>query len=395
LRLTSPSGRRLEYVAGAYYFDTDTSGWATQVGNFYGLFGVPVVLGGGRRDQEGSTQSIAAFGHTTFALTDSLKAIAGLRYTHDEVASAMVVTRLPYPAVPSGVLLPYDGEVKDDNVSGRIGLQYRPYADLMLYVTYATGYKGPAIDGTGGIAREVESETVKSYEAGLKSTLLDGRMTLNTALYWSDFSDFQAQTLDLNTSPPSFALSNAGLMRARGVEVESSMRVTPGLEVALAATYNDAEFRDYRAACYAGQPLSGTVGVDCYIDPSTRLQVANYAGERLPNAPEWTYLLRTAYERSVGNEFAVDASMNWSWRSEAQAVTADPRARIDAYGILNANFGFGKDNGAWRIGVYARNLLDKQFYAPYASGTLNPGGYYRIMSPDAFRTVGVNVTAKF
>ncbi|MBB6091214.1 iron complex outermembrane receptor protein [Povalibacter uvarum] len=395
LRLTSPSGERLEYVLGAYYFETDSSGWAAQVGNYYGLFGVPVVLGGGRRDQTGTNESIAAFGHATFGLTDSLKLIAGLRYTHDEVTAKMVVTPLPFPAAPIGVLLPYDGKVKDDNISGRVGLQYEPATDVMLYVTYATGYKGPAIDGTGGIARKIEPETVDSYEAGVKSTLFDGRMTLNAALYWSDFSDFQAQALDLNTSPPSFALSNAGLMRSRGVELESSMQVTAGLELSLGATYSDAQFEEYEAACYAGQPASSVVGVGCYLDPETGLRVANYAGERLPNAPEWTYLIRGNYERSIGASYAIDASLNWAWRSEAQAVTADPKARIEDYGILNASVGFGRDDGAWRIGIYARNALDERFYAPYASGTLNPGGYYRIVSPDAFRTVGVNVTAKF
>jgi iron complex outermembrane recepter protein len=224
---------------------------------------------------------------------------------------------------------------------------------------------------------------------------MDGRMTFNAALYWSDFSDFQAQALDLNTSPPSFALSNAGLMRVRGVELESSVRVAAGLDLSVAATYSDAEFKEYQAACYAGQPVSAINGVGCYLDPVTGLQVANYAGERLPNAPEWTYLVRGSFERPVGAALMLDASANWSWRSEAQAVTADPHAQVDSYGVLNANLGFGREDGAWRIGVYARNLLDKQFFAPYASGTLNPGGYYRIMSPDAFRTIGVNLTAKF
>jgi iron complex outermembrane receptor protein len=395
VRLTSPTDQRLEYVIGAYYFDTDLSGWATQVGNYYGLFGRPVVLGGGRRDQTGSNQSIAGFGQVGFDFTDTLKLIAGLRYTHDEIEAKMVISPLPYPAAPSGVLLPYDGKVSDENVSGRIGLQYQPSSDLMLYVTYATGYKGPAIDGTGGVARKIKPETVESYEAGVKSTLLDGRMTLNAALYWSDFEDFQAQTLDLNVSPPAFALSNAGLMRSRGVELESTLRVTRGFDVSAAVTYNDAKFEQYSAACYAWQPVSSVVGQGCYVDPVSGLQVANYEGEELPNAPEWTYLLRGAYTHSIGSQYAFDASLNWSWRSEAQATTADPRARIEDYGILNANLGFGKDDGAWRVGVYARNVLDEHFYAPYASGTLNPGGYYRIMSPDAFRTVGVNVTAKF
>jgi len=394
VRLTSPSGERLEYVLGLYYYDTDITGWAAQYGAFYGRFGLPVVLGGGRRDEEVSQRSAAAFGQGTFALTDTLKVIAGLRYTHDKVSGSMTVTPLPFPAIPSGAAIPYDGSAKADDLSGRIGLQYQPSRDLMVFATFATGYKGPALDGTGGIVREIRPETVESYEAGVKSTLLDGRMTLNGSIYLSDFSDFQAQALDTSVTPPSFVMSNAGLMRAKGVEVESTLKVTPEFTLSANAAYNDAEYREYFGACYTGQPLSGVVGVGCYVDPATGLQTANYAGERLANAPKWSYAVRGAYERELANGLTVDASAMWSWRSDANAVTADPRAVVDAYGILNASIGISGES--WRLGAYARNLLDEQFYAPYASTpTLNGGGYYRIVSPDAFRTVGVQLNLNF
>lgn len=393
LRLTSPTGERLEYVVGAYYYGTEITGWAAQYGNFYGLFGAPVVLGGGRRDEEVRNRSLAAFGHGTYALSDVVKLIAGLRYTHDRVEGSMSITPLPFPAVPSGMALPYQGSVEADNLSGRVGLQYQPSRDLMLFATYATGYKGPAIDGTGGVVREIEPETVESYEAGVKSTLFDGRMTLNGTIYHSEFSNFQAQALDSSVTPPAFVMSNAGLMRARGVEIETTWRATPDLTLSANAAHNDAEYKDYFAACYSGQPLSPVPGVGCYLDPTTGLQVANYAGERLANAPKWTYMLRGAYERPLANGLVLDASAMWSWRSEAQVITADPRSVVDAYGILNAAIGISGDG--WRAGLYARNLLDERFYAPYPSGTLNPGGYYRMVSPDAFRTVGVQLSVSF
>jgi iron complex outermembrane receptor protein len=393
VRLTSPSGERLEYVVGAYYYGTDITGWAAQYGNFYGLFGRPVVLGGGRRDEKVRNRSLAAFGQGTYALTETLKVIAGLRYTHDQVRGSMRVTPLPFPSIPSGVTLPYSGEVEADDLSGRIGLQYQPHRDLMFFATYATGYKGPAIDGTGGVVREIKPETVESYEAGVKSTLLDGRMTLNGTVYLSDFSDFQAQALDSSVSPPSFVMSNAGLMRAKGVEVESTLRLTPELTLSANAAYNDAKYKDYFAACYAGQPVSPVAGVGCYVDPATGLQVANYSGERLANAPQWSYMLRGSYERPLANGLVLDASAMWSWRSEAQSITADPRSVVDSYGLLNATVGISGER--WRLSLYGRNLLDEQFYAPYPSGTLNPGGYYRIVSPDAFRTVGIQLKLDF
>lgn len=395
IRLTSPTGRKLEYVVGAYYYNTDLAGWVTQKGAYYGAFGAPVVLGGGRRDETGGTRSAAVFGQGTYVLSDVLKVIAGLRYTNDKVDGQLVVTPIP-GTVPLGALANYKGSSKADNVSGRIGLQYQPSRDLMAYLTYATGYKGPVIDNAGGgKPREIDPEHVKSYEAGVKSTLLDGRLRLNGALYWSDFRDFQAQALDSSTTPPSFTFTNAGLMRARGVELESLLKVSREFTLTVNGSYSDAKFKDYTNACYAGQPMSSAVGVGCYVDPVTKATVANYAGQRLTNAPKWTYSIRGSYERPVAANLLVDTSLSWAWRSEAQTVAGDPKSVVDAYGILNLNAGLGRDDGSWRVGIYARNLLNEHFYAPYASGTLNPGGYYRIMSPDAFRTVGASLNLSF
>jgi len=394
LRLTSPTGERFEYVAGLYYYRTVNAGWTSQVGNYYGLFGRPVVLGGGVRDQSNESRNHAVFGQGTYRLNDTVKAIAGLRYTSDRVHGTMRITPLPYPAVVQGALAPYDGRTSAENVSGKLGLQYEPGKDFMAYATYSRGYKGPAISGVTQVVM-IDPETVDSIEAGARSTLLDGRLILNATVYSADYKNFQAQTLDAGANPPTFTLSNAGLMRTRGVELESSVRLTREFDLTLGAAYSDARFKEFYGTCYTGQPLSTVQGVGCYVDAATRLQVANYAGERLPNAPKWSYLVRASYRHAFGNGLAFDAMANWAWRGEAQAMVADPRAAMSAYGILNANLGIGKRDGSWRVGLYARNLLDKQFYAPYASGVLNPGGYYRIMSPDAFRTVGANLSMKF
>lgn len=396
LRLTSPAGERLEYVTGLYYYETKNSGFATQYGNFYGRFGVPVVIAGGRRDQTNDVRSYAAFGHATFSITDTLKLIGGLRYTNDRNKGEMTVTRLPFPAVVLSPGIPYAGTVKANNVSGRAGIQFQPTRDLMLYATYSTGYKGPAIDGTGGIVTEVTPETVKSYELGLKSTLLDGKAIFNVSLYWSDFHNFQTTALDSSRTPPAFLLTNAGAMRARGVEVESSFRVIKGLTLSANGAYSDATYRDFIGPCYAGQPASAPGGGGCFILPGTTTQVSDFAGFRLPNAPKWSYALRADVDQPVGDDLRLDAGINWAWRSATQAVLGDPKARIDSYGLLNGTIGLSGDDGAWRVGVYARNLFNKHFYAPFAAAAaINPGGYSRIMSPEAFRTIGATLRFRF
>ncbi len=399
-RITSPSGEKLEYVAGVYFLDTHVDGWTTQKGDFLkfstGSSAYPPAVLYGERDQVNHTKSYAAYGQATYAITDAFKLIGGLRYTDDKVSGNLTVKPVA-GYFTYGTLLPYSGEVSADNVSGRVGAQYQPSRDLMVYATYATGYKGPAIDSLNGQIKRVKPETVESYEAGVKSTLLEGRMTLNAAIYRSDYTDFQAQALDLTSATPRLGLTNAGLMRAQGIEVETTIKLAEGLTVGGSATYNDAKFKDYTGACYTGQPTSATVGQGCYALPgSPGTFVANYAGERLTNAPKWAYNLNANYERPVGANLKVDASANWSWRDDTNTITADPKSVVKAYGILNASLGIGRDNGAWRLGLYARNLLNKRFYAPYPSLTLiNAGGYEKVVSPDAFRTVGAKLSLNF
>lgn len=265
----------------------------------------------------------------------------------------------------------------------------------MVYASYSTGYKGPAIDASTTVVREVRPEKVRSWEAGVKTSFLDGRGTFNLTGYWTEYRDFQAQTFDVDVTPPVSYLSNAGLLRARGVEAEASFKVGKTLRLSASGSYSDATFRDYLGSCYPGQPISPIVGEGCYVQPGSTVTIANYRGYSLPNAPKWSYTLRADYRQPVGGGHELDAGVNWAWRDATQAVIGDPKARIDSYGLLNGTIGFGSEDGAWRFGVYARNLLNKHFFAPYSGGTINPGGYSRIVMPEAFRTIGATASFRF
>ena len=404
VRLTSPSGGRLEYVAGLYYYNIHSDGVAQQTGGFLsflaGAPGLPAAAFNGRQEQYSSTESYAAFGQGTYTLTERLKLIGGLRYTNDRSRNAVVVSDVPgfvtYPFDPAARTQPYSARVSADNISGRIGLQYQHDRNLMAYATYATGYKGPAITSFGGgVGTPVRPETVESYEAGFKSTLFGNRLTLNGSIYRSDFKDFQAQTLDFTAGTPRLGMSNAGLLRTQGAELETELRLAAGFKLGASAAYNDAVYKDYTGACYAGQPVSPVVGQGCYMLPGSTTLVANMAGQRLANAPKWSYNLSAAYERSLGADLVLDTSVNWSWRDETQTITGDPRSVVRAYGLLNANIGLGRSDGAWRLSLYGRNLLDKMYAAPVPTGLFNIGGYEQIISPGAFRTVGVNLTVNW
>ena len=116
---------------------------------------------------------------------------------------------------------------KDDDVSGKLGVQYEVSDDVMAYATYSRGYKGQAINLLNNLsAATVNSgkyvlapETVNNYEIGLRTTPFDRRMIFNITLFQTEIENFQAQTFDATTT--SFALANAGKLRSRGGELET------------------------------------------------------------------------------------------------------------------------------------------------------------------------------
>jgi iron complex outermembrane receptor protein len=263
----------------------------------------------------------------------------------------------------------------------------------MIYATYARGYKGPTINVVNGVSNAIKPETVDSFEGGVKATLLDHRLTFNLALYWTEFKNFQAQAYDFSVLPLTVTLTNAGKLRTRGVEFDTALKVTPQLTLSANGAFSDAKFLNYLGGCYPGQPVSGTAGAGCYLDASSGALIANNAGQRLTNAPKWTYGLQASYNAPVNDIMQVDANVNWSWRSSTFGVVADPVAKTASYGIFNGSIGISGKDRDWRVGLYARNLFDKHFVA-ISHNPFDAGGLTQAISNDGFRTLGVSLDVK-
>jgi iron complex outermembrane receptor protein len=385
LRLTSPSGGALEYVIGAYYYDVRVRADETAYGNFF----TPNLLfsfTGGTAHYDVRTKSVALFGQGTYRLAAPLRLVLGLRYTHDDVSADIGLTPIAGLLPLGPFIIPTSGRVRNDNVSGRVGLQYDVAPDVMAYATYARGYKGPSINVLLGVAQALRPETVDSFEAGVKATVLDRKLSINLALYTSKFKDFQAQVADLTVVPPALVLANAGGLRVRGVELELNARPTHALTLGASVAYNQAVYTDFTSFCYTGQPISGAAGVGCYALPSGA-NVANLAGTQLPNAPEWNLTGRFDYTRPIGGGLALNASANVSWRSATLSQEGNPNTRTDPYALVNATLGIGGERGQWRVGIYARNLFNQRFRLITPS-YIDTGGFNQVVPSAAFRTIG-------
>jgi len=392
LRLASPTGEKLEYVAGLYYYRQKTNQVTDQTGTF-GVSPVPII--NSTINSLVDTESYAAFGQASYHVTDKLSLIGGARLTRDKVSLDFhQFTRAGFFGINPTVR--FDDTAKKTNLSWKVGAQYHFAERTMGYLTVSRGYKGPGFNQTGvssaTVSQKVGPEIPTSYEAGVKTTLLGGLAVLNLAAFSTKFEDYQAQTVDFTLTPPAFRTINAGDLKTKGFEGDLTAILAPGLLVTASAAYIDAKYGKFAPiSCDPVTTPSGCV----LLAPG--LYGFDASGKSLSGSSKWKTSLAAVYERSIGHGLQLNASADYGWRDGYNAsATGDPNTAIKSYGILGGTIGIGAENDRWKLAVWGKNLTDKRF--PSALFTTPFGGkgdYSQVLTGDAFRRYGVTLNVRY
>jgi iron complex outermembrane receptor protein len=408
-RITSPVGGFFDYVAGLYFYDRNTHVIAYQHGPYAGRAvalhgpGAELSTPGGRQHISNVTESEAAYLNTTLHFTPELQLVAGGRFTYDTNSTSTHTDVIPnvFP-MPGGVTRITDAKsIDNSNFSYRIAPQYFVTPEIMMYGSYATGYKGAVEDAesTSGI-RTIAAETVKAFEVGTKTTLLDRRLVVNVAAFDQKFKNFQTSVFDPIVN--GFVLGSAGGMKSRGVELDVTAKPAQEFTLTGGLAYLDAVYSDFKASCYsnfapiAEKPTTNPAGVGgCYTIPGTTAAFTQAAGFPLNNASKWAFTLGADYVHEMGDQFILDIGARYVYRSTFFTTGYDPNTRIPSYGIANLDIGFGSSDGRWRISVFARNLFDTYYVSAIQSTALDAGAYVNIISPEAKRTFGLALDLHF
>ena len=221
-----------------------------------------------------------------------------------------------------------------------------------------------------------EEETVDSFEVGLKSDLLDGRLRLNIAAFHAEYDDYQVFQFrfDPFSGTTALLISNAASVTTKGIEIEGVAQFTDNFELAYGLGLTDATFDDFPGGA---------------IDPETGDSL-NVAGNTLPRAPEVTANLTARYQFSLGSAEG-SASLNYSHRGE-QFFNPDNRenSRQPSYDLINASIDLNI-NDHWSVGIWGHNLTDEVYRGMRGVSFLGvPFSLY--MLP---RTYGAEATFRF
>ena len=366
VRIASPTGGAVDYVAGLYYF------YQYQSNQLYQYYGPDAGAYLGRAflnnatstlDQQLFTNSYSLFGQATWHASDRWSFTGGVRETLED-KSTEVRRNAPIgggPGINAALGFYESGKLErsDNNPSFLLSTAFQQNDELLWYASASKGAKSgginPDVPKPGLTAKSlyIEPEKATDFEIGFKSTLLDRRLQVNANLYWTDVTNYQATGLELSAVTGTYqqVLSNIGKVRSRGVETEITAVPIDGLTLALNASYNDAKYRDYKnAPCGAEDTVRG-------------LTVCDLGGEQIVGAPKYIVNPSVTYERSVGN-YDVRAQTDYAWRSSFFGTPDNSEfAQIDAYGVLNARVGLGGrlTNSAWELSLWSRNLTDKRY----------------------------------
>ena len=393
-----------------------------------------------RHDQ--NARSAAIFTNNTFHATDAFDITVGLRYTHEKkelhsvysnpngslacgstlanpaarVGGALAQRINGFASLPPalqqqllGALVPavapsiagymclpwaniaHDGRVVDQSRtekewSGTVKFAYDWSDDVMTYASLARGYKAGGfnldrVQSSNGLSSGVQGimpvddtsfpgEFVNSFELGAKTTWAGGNLLFNAALFYQDYEDFQLNSF-LGTS---FVVRSIPEVVSQGFEVDL-MWQTPmqGLMLQGGLTYAQTEYGD-----------------DLLPDADLVL----LPGNQMSFAPEWSGNAALTYEWDFGGNYMGRFNIGAKYMSDYNTGSdLDPQKEQDAYTLVNARIGFGRQDRRWMVELWGQNLTDETYKQVGIDAPIQAGSWNAFLG--APRTYGVTFRVNY
>ena len=304
----------------------------------------------------------------------------------------------PFLNVPNAV---EDGKTNDDDLSVTLRAAYDLGDSLNVYAAYATGYKAPSVnlsrdsrpraeDGAALAAagltvpnltfgtRFAGAEQSEVYELGVKGNF-GRRASFNLAVFQQTIEGFQSNIF----TGRGFELRNAGEQQVRGVEFESEFRPVPNLSLRAAATYLDAEYKEFQFS-----------------------SVGDLTGTRPAGVPKLSSTVSAEYEFPIGAADALIARGDYHYESKTDVIEGLPGFLSQGQDVaqtiddrftrqvdeVNASLTYISATGL-ELSIWGRNLLDDRYLLSLFD---SPAQQFSISGyPNQPRTYGATLRYKF
>jgi iron complex outermembrane receptor protein len=310
----------------------------------------------------------SGFGNFTVHVLPQFDIDAGGRYSKNEQTATESLSGL-LATPPISFSTPSAGHVWTYSAAPRWHID----ANDMVYFRWATGYRagGPNALPPGAppdVPREFGADKTSNFELGIKSTLLEGRLSIDAALFHVDWTNIQLlEIVDGNG-----VNGNGGKAKSQGVEWTFGYTPLHGLTLQWTGAYTDAKLTTDAPA------------------------VHGLSGDRLPFAPKYSTSLDGEYDWAAFADFNYFAGGTWSYVGARESYfagdeTMTTQVELPSYNTFSARLGI--DNEKYRATLYLKNLNDSRGITAYSSsGAQGLNGSIAVIQP---RTIGVTLSAKF
>ncbi|RYD45293.1 MAG: TonB-dependent receptor [Sphingomonadales bacterium] len=347
IRILSPTGKTFEFIAGAYYDKSDYT-----LEQFQG-FNIASLNYFGRIDSlfRQKAESWSVFGQATVNISDAFRAIGSLRYSHTK-KDGDFASRLVYGPFALRPISSATGSISEGNVDPSVTLQYDIAPRIMVYATWGRGSKsGGFVSNTLGTVDSTftfEPEQSENFEAGIKSTLFDGKVVANVSAYHTKFKDLQVSVYQPATS--SYLTGNAAAATSKGLEGSLSIFPIPNFDISASAAYADIKYDDYPgAACLASQ-------VGC--TPATN----NLSGYPVAYSSKYTGSVTAHARFDLSSDLKFDITGVASARSKY--FNSDNQSPIfgvqGGYAKLDLRVQLADQDDSWHVALVGKNLTNEK-----------------------------------
>lgn len=301
------------------------------------------------------TKSESAFAQATAEITDWMSLTLGGRWQRELRRQSKSTVNLANIGGGLTPLLSYrPQEATVENFSPKASLDFRPADDVLVYLSWAKGFKSHTYNIINIYTRPeyVKPEEVTAYEIGIKADFFENSLRVNAAAFHNETQNMQSSVVSL-LAGGAVRLENAGGARTRGAEFDLTWlpmpNANPGLSIAAGAAYLDAIYTSFPDG-------SG-------FDETTGLQRGNqdYTGNRMVRTPEWTGNLGITQQidtRYGPFEIAADGYYNDGFYFLPQN---GERSWEPSYVMVNGRLSYLVDNWGLRLTVFGHNLTDERY----------------------------------
>jgi outer membrane receptor protein involved in Fe transport len=370
IRLTSAATNPLEWQVGGYYtreasvLNENLNAVTLPSASLLGLIEQPLL--------DSVYKETAGFGDLTYHFNSQFDVQVGGRYSHNEQTFEQTTTFNPLISpTPQSVTGSSNGNVFTYSVAP----SWHVDANTMVYMRVATGYRpgGPndlPPTAPPTVQREYAADKTTNVELGIRSTQLNGMVSVDVAAYHVDWKDIQllelVDTFNIN--------ANGGTARTQGLEWTFGYVPVRGLKFQWIGAFTEANL----------------------TSPAPALNASS--GDPLPYVPKWTTALDGQYEWAAFAGFKSFVGATWSYvGSRSSDFSSSPPATDPGQLVLpsynTTAVRLGLDNDRYRVMLYGKNLSDARGITDYAS--TSGGSPYNTISVIQPRTIGVTLSAKF